>query len=594
MRPELRDTRSVSETFEPGLRKPVESPNRAADILCVSAPQSTRLQTLARVCLAVFCLVSFGASLCRAQGTYTAKTCSQSDVSAVINGPTHTAVNGDTIIIPPGSCTWTTGVTVSGVGIDITGTGTPNTGGGTVGAGTTNTTLIDNASGPLFTFTGLTTSSATAKVEILTMSASGASAGSIPEAILLTGTCTTSSPYCASIRVDNIVFTAGTWESVLTYSFITTDDVFGVIDHTTENEASSAGAPPLVTVNYGSWEGVGEYGDNSMASADTFGSAQELYIENNSLSGIRGTDVPGGSGASSYAEQGGARYVCRFNAFTNMSQSGICPNHGTAWSGRPRGVRQVEVYYNTVSAGSYSCLALTNLLGGTGRFFSNTVTSNCQEFLSMDIARFEKVSTPWNACDGTQPWDQAPFSSSSQCLDQPGTGAGQLYSTANPATLESLVDTVCSTLGQCFPNPASDPVYEAGDTAPGSVAPVEINSSGAQTRVLANRDYYGEVSQSAQTSPTSPFNGTSGTGYGTLANRPTTCTAGVGYWATDTGTWNTLNSKQGTLYTCNSGGNAWTASFTPYTYPHPLVAGGSTGSGGNPPNSPTALTATVN
>src|SRR5271156_1020874 len=82
------------------------------------------------------------------QGTFTAASCNQSDVNAVINGPTHTAVNGDKIIIPAGTCTWTTGVTISGVGIDITGTGTPNTGAGTTGAGTSNTTLIDNFPGP--------------------------------------------------------------------------------------------------------------------------------------------------------------------------------------------------------------------------------------------------------------------------------------------------------------------------------------------------------------------------------------------------------------------------------------------------------------
>jgi hypothetical protein len=352
-----------------------------------------------------------------------------------------------------------------------------------------------------------------------------------------------------------------------------------------------------VTVNYGSWQGVGQYGDNSMASQDTFGTAQQIYIENNSLTGIRGTDVPGGDGAASYAAQGGGRYVCRFNQFTNMSQSGMCPNHGTAWSGRPRGVRQVEIYYNRTAIGSsYSCVALSNLLGGTGLFLSNTLTnSSCQEIVGMDIPRFEKESGPWNACDGTQPWDQAPWSSTSACLDQPGTGAGLLYSSANPATMESLLGTVCSLLGQCFPNPVSDPVYEAGDTASGGFGTtIGGFSSGASTRILANRDYYAEVSQSPQTSPTSPFNGTKGTGFGTFANRPTTCTAGVGYWATDTGTWNTYNSEQGTLYKCSSGGNAWTAAYTPYTYPHPLVTGGSTGSSGNPPNSPSGLTATVN
>ncbi len=260
-----------------------------------------------------------------------------------------------------------------------------------------------------------------------------------------------------------------------------------------------------------------------------------------------------------------------------MSQSGLCPNHGTAWTGRPRGVRQVEVYYNTATIGSASCLGLTNLLGGTGRFLSNKVTNApCDEFLGIDIPRFEINASPWNACDGTQPWDQYPWSSTTACIDQPGSGFGLLYSTANPPTLNPSPGTACAVAGKnCWPSPVSDPVYEAGDTATSSTANIVVNSSGAATRILANRDYFGEVSQSAQTSSTSPFNGTSGTGYGTLANRPTTCTTGVGYWATNTGTWNTYSSQQGTLYICTAT-NTWTVGYTPYTYPHPLdTSGGS-------------------
>ncbi len=44
--------------------------------------------------------------------TYTAASCRQSDGIAVINGPTHTAVNGDTINILAGSCPWILGITV--------------------------------------------------------------------------------------------------------------------------------------------------------------------------------------------------------------------------------------------------------------------------------------------------------------------------------------------------------------------------------------------------------------------------------------------------------------------------------------------------
>jgi len=562
--------------------------------LLVSLPSSSRPWALVRGCLALAVLVLSGASLCCAQGTYTAASCNRSDVNAVINGPTHTAANGDTIVIPAGTCTWTSEITISGIGIDITGTGTPNTGGGTVGAGTTNTTLIDNASAPFFVFTGLTTSSSTAKVELLTMSASGAATNTILGPITFQGTCTATAPYCASIRVDNINYTAGTWESPLLGGFVVIQNVFGVVDHNTASESVS-GSPALVQVNYASWQGIGDYGDNSFASADTFGTAQTIFMENNLLSGVRisENDVP-----ASGTNAGGARYVCRFNTVTNMSGTGICSAHGTAWGGRFRGQRQVESYYNSVTIGSPGCNAIEGLNSGTGYYLSNSVSDaggGCNDFAELDIARLTMTGAPWNHCDGTQPWDQTPWSSTTQCLDQPGRGVGSLLEDATPL-LASVPGTSCLLPGQCWPNPALDPVYEAGEkmTAGGLGTPVVVQSDGSQTRILANRDYYAEVSQSAQSSPTSPFNGTTGTGYGTLANRPTTCTTGVGYWATDQGSWNTYNSTQeGELFVCASTNN-WSMKYEPFTYPHPLTTGGGTlGSGDTPPNPPTDLTAAI-
>jgi PKD repeat protein len=55
------------------------------------------------------------------------------------------------------------------------------------------------------------------------------------------------------------------------------------------------------------------------------------------------------------------------------------------------------------------------------------------------------------------------------------------------------------------------------------------------------------------------FDGSRGVGVGPLSSRPTTCTKGVAYWATD----------NKTLYKCTAT-NVWTEYYTPYTYPHPL------------------------
>jgi hypothetical protein len=598
----LRDTDLVSGSDATGCRTPIEFGRglvpvpgaiiqrrqhfaiaQRASLLRVRLPLSTRLRDLARVCLAIFTFVLFGASLCRAQGTYTAASCAESDVNAVINGPTHKAANGDTVIIPSGTCTWTSGITISGVGIGITGTGTPNAGGGTFGAGAANTTLTETGTSPFFSFTGLTFGQ-TAKVEMLKMSTTNTTQG-IGGPVTFSGSCTASG--CAQIRADNLTFTTGQWAAALAGGFVLVGDVFGVVDHNTASESS--GTEFLVQISYDAWQGVGAFGDNSFASPGTFGTAQAMYMENNNVSGIRlsENDVsPPGVGP------GGGRWVCRFNQLPNMPGDGICGAHGTAWGGRFRGMRQVEAYYNTASSGV--CDVLDGLLSGTGRYFSNTMTgTGCNAMTELDIARFAGTGAPWNSCNGTQPWDYAPWSSTTPCLDQPGSGADTGFQNSTPV-LVTAPGAACTTVGQCWPNPVLDPVYEAGEVSPNNAPGVVVASDGSQTRLLANRDYYGQISDVANSGcpgSCTPFTGASGTGYGTLSQRPTTCTPHVGYWATDTGTWNTFNSQQGTLYIC-SATNTWSVGYTPYTYPHPLTAGGTSTTGPNP-DPPTALTATV-
>jgi hypothetical protein len=160
----------------------------------------------------------------------------------------------------------------------------------------------------------------------------------------------------------------------------------------------------------------------------------------------------------------------------------------------------------------------------------------------------------------------------SYCIDQAaGRGAGILYNTTDPATPASSSSEVLS------PTYLWSNTINNGNPSFGVVSP---NTA----RLMRSRDYYTEnINQAAQTTTTSPFTGTStiGIGHGTLANRPTTCTTGVAYWATDQGNWNQSGSGgQGQLYLCTSS-NTWTAYYTPYTYPHPLTTGGAP-----PPPSP--------
>ena len=616
-----------------------------------------------RVLSGLFLTAIFGATAQAA--THTAATCNRSDVNAVINGPTHTAVDGDVINIPAGSCTWASGISVpAGIGITIIGAGTTDPHNPS-GSGST-TTIIDNATvgGNLFYFHPSYGASLSRISSMYLSPQSGLSSNSLGAPIGFQGTCTSSG--CPDVRMDHIVFPGSpSWGGLTAPSstMVVTDNVFGVLDHNSLYQSSGT-IYEFVNVNHSSWQGVGQNGDSSWSAATNCGSSQALYVESNYFEETGNAalfPITETEGGFSYTNEGGGRFVVRFNTAVGLRT--LAPNHGTESNGRPRGGRLMEVYKNSLSCPSRSYPACYNnnmLQGAAPRSGSVLALANnytwvtgtgINTFLYLVNYRILTQFSVWGACDGTGLWDSndgtvyasgtftsvttsgsnitvtdstkswsanqwlqngSPYSihdvttgdgseitgngtntlsvtgwsgppnfkqgnsyqirRSIACIDQSGRSGGSLLSGDPPTPNNSSQGYRYQTL---------DPVYEAAETGSGNPA---FGIAGSDTaKIIANRDYYAEVSQSAQSSPTSPFNGTAGTGYGTVANRPRTCTPRVGYWATDQGNWNHSHSGgQGQLYVCTAT-NTWTLYYTPYTYPHPLT--------GNTPAAPTNLQA---
>jgi hypothetical protein len=183
--------------------------------------------------------------------------------------------------------------------------------------------------------------------------------------------------------------------------------------------------------------------------------------------------------------------------------------------------------------------------------FNNTVTPKSGKGSAHILQNYRSFADEDNQCDGNNAedgnWSPITTYRGYPCNRQPGRdGSGALkphYYWNNKWSDDSAITMDLSCSDQGIPNYCTE-------------------------HVQANRDYY-QGGVVAQTSSSSPFDGATGTGFGTLANRPTTCTTnsvesggGVGYFATDDG-------DQGTLYRC-SATNTWTEHYTPYTYPHPL------------------------
>jgi hypothetical protein len=177
-------------------------------------------------------------------------------------------------------------------------------------------------------------------------------------------------------------------------------------------------------------------------------------------------------------------------------------------------------------------------------------------------------------CTATNPKDSTWWKNGDQyeirrvlvALDQSGRGQGDLLSGTNPTPV-------------AWPHQQLEPCYSWNNRNPGG-GHVDLGGAVNANSIVLNRDYYNEVAGGQQTSSSSPFNGTTGVGWGTLAQRPTsgvggtditgvtTNPPGTAYWATDVASVNGSTEK-GALYVWR--GNAWVLYYQPYTYPHPLT-----------------------
>src|SRR5882757_6635526 len=356
-----------------------------------------------------FALLFFLAPLAKAQGTFTAASCNRSDVNAVINGPTHTAGNGDIIKIPAGSCTWTNGISVpSGIGITIIGAGTPNStpSTNTASASCSSTVITDNLSGGALIRMTPTFGNATTRlscIKFLPIVGSG-----FGNPININGTCTASG--CPDLRIDNLTFPI-TWAQAAfsDQTVININYVFGVADHNTVGDGSPPSGHYLVLLNVGhsSWNGIGGWGDNSWASPDTFGSSRAFYLENNTFNYAQATDTD----VVGYQLGGGGRIVCRFNNFASMYMFGGCTGHGTDTGGRMRGIRQWEIYDNTaVCPNGFGCGSFSPGRSGVGRNFENALSNSGTGFFkgiaNLDAQRTWRANSPYGYCDGKSAWDQ--------------------------------------------------------------------------------------------------------------------------------------------------------------------------------------------
>lgn len=480
------------------------------------------------------------------------------------------AVAGDIVTIPAGTFAWSTGVIWDApAGVTLLGAGTSVHGGGDQTVITDNIAAddaivqINLAATGVMRMSGITFQSGT---------------GGLKDG----GTIVISGP--GTVRLDHlhlIMTSANNYKSIRLAT-----GVRGVLD---SSILDFTGTNAIYPYNGRNHPTNGDIQANYEWTQPTnFGTNDFFFVEDCTING----DVAS-SAYSTRAWDGftGAKMVMRFNTLKN---SCINETHDTGHALNDRGTRASEAYGNLVTSehltsGKEPNFTAAMVGNGSALIWGNSWDNVYKNIYLFKVQRkdnttYTQIATPdgWGYA-GTEfngvgsNWDGGTKNGTDTvygypCIDQPGRGPGDLITGEAPTQVNSTTGTIS------WPNQALEPVYlwnNVGDFVAGWSGAVVANHAGEE-RVQSDRDYYLPAS-GIQTTPSSPFNGTTGVGWGTLANRPTTCTPGVAYFATDQGTWNRSvsnpygvqqNGACGKLYRCVTT-NVWEEYYEPYTYPHP-------------------------
>lgn len=344
--------------------------------------------------LVLILLILSTSVVCSAQGIYTAASASEVDVNDCVNGTglntchksgggtaTHTVINGDEIIVPAGTATWTAQLSFTAC-IYLHGSGTPNNTPGVKGVGTLSTIIYDQFNGgtaPLINTPGVAYSGCNGTTPGTFLRISGfeihpclgnnnpagvgctAASSNIGPPVNGWGIATASG--APNLRLDNINFVAFTTGHAVgppagngdnSNAKIRISDFFGSVDHNTATIAVGAPGQEFINAQQANYFGVpalptAGHGDNSWhlpwPNASSTANLQQITMEDNDLHGSSVESEFPPIGMPGFG--GGARIEGRFNSFNDFIGTPDFSCHGTDTSGRDRqGCKQAN-YGNT-------------------------------------------------------------------------------------------------------------------------------------------------------------------------------------------------------------------------------------------------------
>ena len=298
-----------------------------------------------------------------------AASASQANVQTAVDA----AVDGDRVVIPAGSATWSSGVDFDGKAITIKGNG--------IGS----TIITDGTSFGVLNPT--VTAGEFIRITDIEFIASGShtSSGLLNPESASTGGATT-----GGFRIDHCKFTIG---SAITRGILT-EGLYGLIDNCFFNVTASSGSIQCISV-FGSDEGS-DGGYTPWTRALSLGTTNAVVIENCQFSYGNFT---------SFAEDcidayGGARLIVRYCGFLNDSIG----FHGTD-SGDRRSPVSFEIYNNTFTNNMSGEIRAGTIRGGTGVWYGNRYYGSGGGFNDV-VQLYYRACTcldhgGWDDCDGS-------------------------------------------------------------------------------------------------------------------------------------------------------------------------------------------------
>ncbi|MGL1887257.1 MAG: hypothetical protein OCD76_12155 [Reichenbachiella sp.] len=327
---------------------------------------------------------------------FNAASCEQNDVQSAINS----AVDGDSVLVPEGECTWSHSTTNPTHNYFFDNAIPPviiwEKGISLIGAGMTKTIITANEENPPILIYARGKDGRPYRISGFTFNKND------NEHISVTGT-------VDGWRIDNCAFNASLfYRAIKVY-----DDSYGVIDNNMFKNTR-------VLVFDGD-------GHESWKRPLSLGSADAVYVEDNYFE----FDLFG----NVMDCNAGARYVFRYNTVVNSYIEAHSLQNSSPDGTFQRASRSYEIYKNTIrsvdNGASHSNWTAMSLRGGTGVVFENTVEHLSGDeygvFCTIDNVRSVKdEGYALTICDGTTPIDGNEDKSGYPCLDQIGrsTDAG--------------------------------------------------------------------------------------------------------------------------------------------------------------------------